>query len=127
MFQLNYFVSPRPPLTADPMLAGAVHAAPASIPKALVLSGPPSVPVEGGPEKLLTECHSLHGVHSICGRNGVLVIRHSRCPDHHSGHCHRHSHPYPLPDTRSAPLSDTHTAHPRSHASQPDTSPCRHL
>jgi len=45
------------------MLAGAVHAARASIPKAPVLSGPPSVPVEGGPEKLLAECYYT-GVHS---------------------------------------------------------------
>ena len=58
------------------MLAGAVQAAPASIPKPLVLSGPPSVPVEGGPEKLLTECNYT-ATHFICGRKAgcwLLVI-----------------------------------------------------
>ena len=49
------------------MLAGAVQAAPASIPKPLVLSGPPSVPVEGGPEKLLTE-YNYTATHFNCGR-----------------------------------------------------------
>jgi hypothetical protein len=49
------------------MSAGAVHAAPASIPKPLVVSGPPSVPVEGGPEKLLTEYNYI-ATHFNCGR-----------------------------------------------------------
>ena len=54
------------------MLAGAAHAAPASIPKPLVITGPPSVPVEGGPEKLLSECNYL-GIHLSEGQDDVLI------------------------------------------------------